>query len=95
MRVELDDGRRLSGTVSGVSGDVLLSTTYSRVAAKHRLAAWVRLLALAASRPEREFSAVTVGRGGAATTCGSRASRGSPADARRARGLRPGPSSRR
>jgi exodeoxyribonuclease V gamma subunit len=63
VRVELRDGRRLSGTVSGVSGDVLLSATYSRVAAKHRLAAWVRLLSLAASRPEREFSAATVGRG--------------------------------
>ncbi|MEO9025415.1 MAG: exodeoxyribonuclease V subunit gamma [Solirubrobacteraceae bacterium] len=63
VRVELGDGRRLSGTVSGVTGDVLLSATYSRVAAKHRLAAWVRLLALAASRPEREFSAATVGRG--------------------------------
>lgn len=62
VRVELADGRRLSGTVSGVSGDVLLSATYSRVAAKHRLAAWVRLLALAASRPERELSAATVGR---------------------------------
>ncbi|HEY2005832.1 MAG TPA: exodeoxyribonuclease V subunit gamma, partial [Solirubrobacteraceae bacterium] len=51
VRVELTDGRRLSGTVSGVTGDVLLSATYSRVAAKHRLAAWVRLLALAASHP--------------------------------------------
>jgi exodeoxyribonuclease V gamma subunit len=64
VRMELADGRRLSGTVSGVSGDVLLSATYSRVAAKHRLAAWVLLLALAASRPEREFSAATVGRAG-------------------------------
>jgi exodeoxyribonuclease V gamma subunit len=64
VRVELADGRRLSGTVSGVSGDVLLSATYSRVAAKHRLAAWVRLLALAASQPAREFRAATVGRAG-------------------------------
>jgi exodeoxyribonuclease V gamma subunit len=63
VRVELADGRRLSGTVSGVTGNVLLSATYSRVAAKHRLAAWVRLLALAASGPDREFSAATVGRG--------------------------------
>jgi exodeoxyribonuclease V gamma subunit len=64
VRVELAGGRRLSGTVSGISGDVLLSATYSRVAAKHRLAAWVRLLALAASQPEREFIAATVGRAG-------------------------------
>jgi exodeoxyribonuclease V gamma subunit len=62
IRVQLRDGRRLSGTVSGVSGDVLLSATYSRVAAKHRLAAWVRLLAVSASQPEREFSTATVGR---------------------------------
>ncbi|MGI8505528.1 MAG: exodeoxyribonuclease V subunit gamma [Solirubrobacteraceae bacterium] len=64
VRVSLHDGRLLSGTVAGVSADVLLSATYSRVSAKHRLAAWVRLVALAASRPEREFSAATVGRAG-------------------------------
>ena len=62
VRVELAGGRRLTGTVSGCSGDVLLSATYSRVAAKHRLAAWVRFLAVTASCPERAFSAVTVGR---------------------------------
>jgi exodeoxyribonuclease V gamma subunit len=64
VRLRLANGRLLSGTVAGLSGDVLLSTTYSRVAAKHRLAAWVRLLALIAAHPERELSAATVGRAG-------------------------------
>ena len=63
VRVVLDDGRLLSGTVTGVSGDLLLATTFSRVSAKHRIAAWVRLLALTASAPERPFASATVGRG--------------------------------
>jgi exodeoxyribonuclease V gamma subunit len=64
VRLTLAYGRLLSGTVAGLSGDVLLSTTFSRVAPKHRLAAWVRLLALIAVHPERELSAATVGRAG-------------------------------
>ena len=64
VRVALSDGRLLSGTVSGVSGDVLLQTTFSRVSAKHRIAAWARLLALTAACPERPFAAATVGRAG-------------------------------
>ncbi len=64
VRLTLADGRLLSGTVAGLSGDLLLSTTYSRVAAKHRLAAWVRLLALITAHPERGLSAATVGRAG-------------------------------
>ena len=64
VRVELASGRLVSGTVSGVSGDVLLTTTFSRVSAKHRIAAWARLLALTAECPERPFAAATVGRAG-------------------------------
>jgi exodeoxyribonuclease V gamma subunit len=62
VRVELPDGRLLSGTVSGVSGDLLRTTTFSRVSAKHRVAAWVRLLALTAAEPGRPFAAATIGR---------------------------------
>ena len=38
VKVALDDGRTLSGTVPGVHGDVLRTVTYSRVSARHRLA---------------------------------------------------------
>jgi exodeoxyribonuclease V gamma subunit len=62
VRVRFRDGRLLSGTVSSVRGDTLLSTTYSKVSPRHRLASWVRLLAVTAACPERELSAVTVGR---------------------------------
>jgi exodeoxyribonuclease V gamma subunit len=54
-------GRRLTGTVPGVRGSVLTTITFSRVSARHRLAAWVRLLALAATGGA--FSAATIGRG--------------------------------
>ena len=62
VRVALDGGRTLTGTVAGLRGDAVLSTTYSRVAPKHRLAAWVRLLAVSASAPEASPRAVTIGR---------------------------------
>jgi exodeoxyribonuclease V gamma subunit len=62
VTVLLDDGRTLVGTVQGVIGERLRTVTYSRVGAKHRLAAWVRLLAATAAHPGRPYSAVTVGR---------------------------------
>ena len=61
VKIALEDGRTLSGTVPGVYGDVLRTVTYSRVNARHRLQAYVRWLALTAAHPDRAFTAVTVG----------------------------------
>lgn len=49
VTVPLPDGRTLTGTVAGVRGDVLVRAVYARLGARHRLRAWVQLLALAAS----------------------------------------------
>ena len=62
IRVALPDGRLLSGTVPGVSGDTLWSANYSRLGPKPRLTAWVQLLALSVAHPQGRFTAVTVGR---------------------------------
>jgi len=62
VRLALPDGRTLSGTVAGVIDDVLRTVTYSRVNPRHRIAAWVRLLAAQAAHGGRELEAVTVGR---------------------------------
>lgn len=61
VTVDLGAGRRLTGTVTGVHGSVLVRTIFSRLAAKHRLAAWVNLLALSAA-DAGAWSAVTLGR---------------------------------
>jgi exodeoxyribonuclease V gamma subunit len=61
--IDPTSGRRLIGTVSGIYGSVLASSSYSRLAAKHRMAAWIRLLAVAAHLPGEEWRALTTGRG--------------------------------
>ncbi len=62
VNVPLPDGRTLTGTVPDVCGEVLRTVTFSRLNARHRLAAWVRLLALTAARPDQPFEAATVAR---------------------------------
>ena len=62
VSVELHGGRSLAGTVGGLHGRTLSRTVYSKLAAKHRLRAWVLLLALSTSRPDQAWQAVTVGR---------------------------------
>lgn len=60
--VELGAGRRLTGTVSAVYGERLVSVTYSRLDGKHLLESWIPLLALLAHHPGRDWSAVCIGR---------------------------------
>ncbi|RDI67649.1 exodeoxyribonuclease V subunit gamma [Nocardia pseudobrasiliensis] len=63
IAVDLGEGRLLSGTVPDVHDDAVVRTTFSRLAPKHRLAAWVRLLALAATERNQGWRAITIGRG--------------------------------
>jgi exodeoxyribonuclease V gamma subunit len=62
INLTLPDARTLTGSVSGVRGQVLLGVSYSRVNARHRISAWVRLLALTAADPSQPYEAVTVGK---------------------------------
>jgi exodeoxyribonuclease V gamma subunit len=68
--IELGGGRRLSGTVSPIFGERLVSVTYSKLDGRHLLEPWIDLLALYAHAPRREWSAVSIGRGrGGDTPC--------------------------
>jgi exodeoxyribonuclease V gamma subunit len=60
--IDLGGGRRLTGTVSPVYGERLVSVTYSKLDGKHLLESWILLLALLAHEPDRDWSAVCVGR---------------------------------
>ena len=60
--VDLGSGRRVTGTVPRVYGDRLVAVTYSKLDGRHLLESWIRLLALIARYPEREWSAVCIGR---------------------------------
>ena len=63
VRVSLPGGQRtIVGTVPDLVGDTIVQLKYSKLAAKHRLPAWLRLLAATATEPDRELTAVSVGR---------------------------------
>jgi exodeoxyribonuclease V gamma subunit len=63
VNVRLPDGRVLIGTVAGVRDGIIVRSVYSRLAPKHRLAAWVRFLALSAAWPDQPIASVLMGRG--------------------------------
>jgi exodeoxyribonuclease V gamma subunit len=62
LEVAVADDRRLVGTVGSLHGEVHGLVTYSSLKAKHRLAAYARLVALTAARPEVAWRVVLVGR---------------------------------
>jgi exodeoxyribonuclease V gamma subunit len=66
--IDLGSGRRLTGTVSPVYGERLVSVTYSKLDGKHLLESWIPLLASIAHDPGRDWSAVCIGRPKRGTT---------------------------
>ncbi|HET8559237.1 MAG TPA: exodeoxyribonuclease V subunit gamma [Marmoricola sp.] len=63
--LDLGGGRRLTGSVDRVhQGRDLLRLTWSRLAAKHALTAWLDLLALQAVTPDHPLTAHVVGKAG-------------------------------
>ncbi|MGO9899072.1 MAG: exodeoxyribonuclease V subunit gamma [Solirubrobacteraceae bacterium] len=87
VRAVLADGRTLSGAVSGVAGDVLRSISYATLGPQHRIAAWVRLVALTAAHAERPFQAITVGRRKAQASVSRIGPLGDDSESRRATAL--------
>ncbi|MGV0741078.1 exodeoxyribonuclease V subunit gamma [Mycolicibacterium sp. XJ870] len=66
--IDLGTGRRLTGTVTPVFGERLVSVTYSKLDGKHLMQSWIPLLALAAGCPGSDWSAVCIGRPKRGTT---------------------------
>jgi len=70
--VDLGSGRRLTGTVSPVYGDRIVSVTYSKLDGRHLLESWIRLVALVAHDPGQQWTAVCIGRPKKGTTAKER-----------------------
>lgn len=56
---------RLHGLIGGLYDEVLARVSFSRVSAKQLLPAWIDLVSLTVARPDREWRAAVVGKGGA------------------------------
>ena len=78
----------LVGTVTGISGDATCAVSYSSVGPRHRLAAWVRVLALSAAHPATPWRAVTVGKMKTGGRVVEITALDGPPDARRAEAMR-------
>jgi exodeoxyribonuclease V gamma subunit len=62
VSVALPSGVILAGTVPSIHGDCIVRVVYSKLSPKHRLRAWVYLLALSAYATDSAWRAATVGR---------------------------------
>ncbi|MBX7432245.1 exodeoxyribonuclease V subunit gamma [Mycobacterium sp. Y57] len=60
--LDLGSGRRLTGTVPDVWGRQIVAVTYSKLDGRHLVEPWIRLLALAAQHPDRDWTARVIGR---------------------------------
>jgi exodeoxyribonuclease V gamma subunit len=61
--VDIEVGvRRVTGTVPRLYGDRMVAVTYSKLDGRHLLESWIRLVALTAQYPGREWTAVCIGR---------------------------------
>jgi exodeoxyribonuclease V gamma subunit len=83
VEAALPDGRRVLGAVGGVRGRTLVRVQYSGLSPKHRLEAWIDLLALVVTEPHRVDGAVVVGRGSRASSGLSRLRAPEPDEAAR------------
>ena len=61
LEAALADGRSLVGVIGGIGDDLIWQVAFSRLGPGHRLAAWVRFLALCAAEPDRPWRSVIVG----------------------------------
>ncbi|ADU01101.1 exodeoxyribonuclease V subunit gamma [Mycolicibacterium gilvum] len=61
--VAVGPARRLTGTVPRLYGERMVAVTYSKLAGRHLLESWIRLVALTAHRPGTDWTAVCIGRG--------------------------------